>query len=100
MAALYGHTPCVELLLGAGAQPGVRDPDGSTALHDAAAGGYTDVVRLLLEADPRLALTTDDDGDTPLHNAARGGHAESAQLLLDAGADPTVPNNVRQRDLV
>ena len=37
LAALYGHTQCVEMLLGAGANVTVRDADGGTPLHDACA---------------------------------------------------------------
>lgn len=59
-----------EALLAAGADLGARDERGRTALHYAAAIGYTSVVTLLVErgADVRAA---DADGVTPL-DAANG----------------------------
>ena len=63
MAAGYGYTPIVRLLLSRGADPRVRDLDGDTALDYAVAGmididGFTffscqdETARLLLAADP------------------------------------------------
>lgn len=54
LAALYGHLPCVKALLAAGALPGIVNlADGSTVLHDAAAGGYTDIADLILAGEQR-----------------------------------------------
>ena len=51
-----GYTLLVEPLLGAGADPDVRAPDGATALFMAAAHGHTEVIELLMEAeaDPKV----------------------------------------------
>ncbi len=85
IASLYGNESCVERLLQAGSRADVvNQQDGSTALHDAAAGGFLPVVKMLLaQATDGAAASTsglvnnaDEDGDTPLHNAARGGHLE------------------------
>ncbi|KAF6264846.1 ankyrin repeat-containing domain protein [Scenedesmus sp. NREL 46B-D3] len=95
LACLYGHQQCVELLLreGATADP-VNPEDGTTPLHDAAAGGYAGIVQMLLErAGPGNVGLQDSDGDTPLHNAARGGHLAVVQQLLAAGAAPSVINS-------
>lgn len=93
LACLYGHVPCVELLLEKGAKAAVvNTDDGSTALHDAAASGHSDILKILLKEAPDMINHTDDDGDTPLHNAARGNHLDIVKILLEAGADPTILN--------
>ncbi len=49
LACLYGHEDCVKALLDAGAAADcVNAQDGSTTLHDAAAGGYLSICELLL----------------------------------------------------
>jgi ankyrin repeat protein len=94
IACLYGNKQCAELLLEHGSDPCFVNPeDSTTALHDAAAGGYLDLVQLLLEkAGIGLLTKVDSDGDTPLHNAARGGHCQVVQLLLANGANPAARN--------
>lgn len=50
LACLYGHKPCVEALVAAGCALGpVNTEDGTTPLHDAAAGGYLELVQLLVD---------------------------------------------------
>lgn len=50
LACLYGNKPCVEALIAAGCKldPINRD-DGTSPLHDAAAGGYLGIAQLLLD---------------------------------------------------
>ncbi|XP_037876149.1 protein phosphatase 1 regulatory subunit 12B isoform X18 [Bombyx mori] len=71
----------------------VRDlKTGGTPLHVAAAKGYIDVAKTLLEdcnADPDCV---DYEGWTPLHAAALWGQKEAAALLLKFGADPHLKN--------
>lgn len=57
------------------------------------AGGYTDIVEMLLDAAPETVDRGDAEGDTPLHNAARGGHAATLRALLARGADATLQND-------
>jgi ankyrin repeat protein len=89
-----------EALLAAGAAIDARDARGRTALHYAAAVGYTDVVKLLVErgADLRVA---DADGVTPL-DAANGklrgrgrgagvAHPSTAEILEGLLAAVPVP---------
>lgn len=93
LAALCGHTGCARLLLGSGARADLRDENEGVPLHDAAAGGYQDLVQLLLDSAPHCINARDVDGDTPLHNAARGGFADIIRFLLERGADPGARNN-------
>jgi ankyrin repeat protein len=92
LVALYGYIECARVLLDQGARAGAADEGGAVPLHDAAAGGFRELVALLLDAAPECLDVGDQDGDTPLHNAARGGHAEVVQLLLDRGADQGAVN--------
>ena len=87
LAAAGGHAEVADLLLGASANPNVRDWVGSTPLHAAAQGGHAGITKALLQHGAWPA-PFNQAGDTPLHLAARGGRLEAARLLLDAGADP------------
>ena len=55
-------------------------------------GGYTKIVRLLLEhgANPNAE---DNEGWTPLHLTSSNGHTTTVRLLLDRGASADVKNN-------
>ena len=93
MAALNGHTACVEQLIAAGADPNkAHSTKGVTPLWMAAMNGDEAVVARLLApgagTDPNQART--DDGATPLYIAAqKGREAVVAQLLaLGVGTDP------------
>ncbi|XP_037818239.1 protein phosphatase 1 regulatory subunit 12A isoform X5 [Lucilia sericata] len=68
---------------------------GATALHVAAAKGYTKVLSLLLAGRANVDAK-DNDGWTPLHAAAHWGQKESAEMLLDAMADMDVTNYAGQ----
>uniref|UniRef100_A0ABM5EI57 Protein phosphatase 1 regulatory subunit n=1 Tax=Pogona vitticeps TaxID=103695 RepID=A0ABM5EI57_9SAUR len=69
---------------------------GATALHVAAAKGYIEVMRLLLQAgyDPNVR---DKDGWAPLHAAAHWGVEEACRLLAEHFCDMEALNNVGQR---
>ncbi|XP_065360534.1 protein phosphatase 1 regulatory subunit 12B isoform X5 [Calliphora vicina] len=68
---------------------------GATALHVAAAKGYTKVLSLLLAGRANVDAQ-DNDGWTPLHAAAHWGQKESAEMLLDAMADMDLRNYAAQ----
>jgi len=119
VAAEYGYSEIVEVLLEHGADPNIRDKYGETPLHVAAAFGNSKVVEVLLEhgADPNAR---DDYGATPLHYAAafdypkivkslpkdlsdydatplqgavEFNYPEVAKLLLEHGANPNIQEN-------
>lgn len=91
LAAFFGQTDAVRLLLARGATPDERGRGWMTGtpLSAAAAGGHTAIVLMLLEtgADPNVQQA---QGFTPLHAAAQNGDLESVRALLEAGADPAV----------
>ncbi|KAM4017545.1 protein phosphatase 1 regulatory subunit 12A-like isoform 2-T2 [Anomaloglossus baeobatrachus] len=68
---------------------------GATPLHVAAAKGYTEVIRLLLQ----LGFDVDSrdlDGWTPLHAAAHWGQQDACRLLCEALCDMEAVNKVGQ----
>ncbi|KAM7254883.1 hypothetical protein ACFE04_020124 [Oxalis oulophora] len=98
LSCLYGHLPCVQLLLERGANMEVRDEEGGIPLHDACAGGFDAIIQLLINhannphCVSRMLDCVDSEGDTPLHHAARGEHLAIVRFLLASGASPTKIN--------
>jgi ankyrin repeat protein len=85
-AAILNHHPDVaDLLIASNAQ---------VTIFDAAGGGYVNIVKAQLKADPALATATDDSGWTALHFAARNGHLDVAKLLLANKADVNVKTKI------
>ncbi|KAM5132444.1 protein phosphatase 1 regulatory subunit 12C isoform 2-T2 [Mantella aurantiaca] len=83
--------------LNAGKIEDIRHPKtGASALHVAAAKGYIEVMRLLLQANFDSNIQ-DKDGWTPLHAAAHWGVEEACRLLVEHFCDMTALNNVGQR---
>uniref|UniRef100_A0A8C3K3M5 Protein phosphatase 1 regulatory subunit n=1 Tax=Calidris pygmaea TaxID=425635 RepID=A0A8C3K3M5_9CHAR len=68
---------------------------GATALHVAAAKGYSEVMRLLIQAGFNLNVQ-DKDGWTPLHAAAHWGVKEACSILAEALCDMDVRNKLGQ----
>nr|XP_017101375.2 protein phosphatase 1 regulatory subunit 12A isoform X2 [Drosophila bipectinata] len=64
---------------------------GATALHVAAAKGYTKVLSLLLAGRGNVDRQ-DNDGWTPLHAAAHWGQRETAEMLVESLADMDIRN--------
>uniref|UniRef100_A0A8C5UHU3 Ankyrin repeat domain 17 n=1 Tax=Malurus cyaneus samueli TaxID=2593467 RepID=A0A8C5UHU3_9PASS len=58
---------------------------GNTALTYACAGGYVDVVKVLLESGASIE-DHNENGHTPLMEAGSAGHVEVARVLLENGA--------------
>ncbi|XP_010643377.1 protein phosphatase 1 regulatory subunit 12B isoform X1 [Fukomys damarensis] len=68
---------------------------GATALHVAAAKGYSEVLRLLIQAGYELNVQ-DQDGWTPLHAAAHWGVKEACSILAEALCDMDICNKLGQ----
>jgi ankyrin repeat protein len=88
LAAFFGRSDCVELLLegGADADAVAKNTMRVTPLHSAAAAGETAIARRLLETGAD-ASARQEGGYTPLHAAAQNGDVELVELLLAHGAD-------------
>uniref|UniRef100_M8C438 Putative ankyrin repeat protein n=1 Tax=Aegilops tauschii TaxID=37682 RepID=M8C438_AEGTA len=85
----------------AGADLNARGNSGPTPLTQAVDDGFTDFVKLLLEAgaDPNIPSEAGADlnargnsGPTPLTQAVDDGSTDFVKLLLEAGADPNIPS--------
>ncbi|XP_072002905.1 protein phosphatase 1 regulatory subunit 12A isoform X4 [Engystomops pustulosus] len=68
---------------------------GGTALHVAAAKGYTEVLKLLIQAGYDINVK-DYDGWTPLHAAAHWGKEEACRILVENLCDMDAINKVGQ----
>ncbi|KAL4642153.1 protein phosphatase 1 regulatory subunit 12A-like isoform X1 [Arapaima gigas] len=71
---------------------------GATALHVAAAKGYMEVMKVLLQCGQGVD-SRDSDGWTPLHAAAHWGQEEACTLLVENMCDMEHVNNVGQTPL-
>ena len=86
------------LLLLMGLDPNLRAGSGETLLMAASRAGFSEIVRLLLEAgaDVRAVASGGRDGTTALHLAASHGYLDVAAALLGAGADRDATDSVRR----
>ncbi|KAF4998978.1 hypothetical protein FGRMN_2777 [Fusarium graminum] len=96
LAARYGHTAAVKLLLHAGnVDIMARDKLGRTLLCRAAQEGHLEVAELLSRQEQALVNAGDNYNWTPLSLATDSGHAGVTKLLLDTNGI-----NVYARDVV
>jgi len=95
LAAQYGHTKVVNILLEKGASIDARDYSNQTVLHRAARYGSLEAVKMLLDrgASVDAASGHDLDGFTALHFSARAGHLEVVEMLLGKGANISQKTN-------
>lgn len=92
LLAAVEHDDMLSLLLARGADRTATRRDGRSVLHQAAAAGRSENLRLLLDAGLRVDAR-DANGDTPLHLAVQGEDASArVDMLLAAGADARAHN--------
>ena len=86
IAASFGLSKIVGLLLENGAEVAARTKGGGTVLSEAARNGHETVVRLLLEKGADVDAK-DSSEQTALSKAAQNGHEKVVRLLLEKGAN-------------
>ena len=87
-AARCGSLAIVELLVLHGANLGLVDSSGRTALHSAAAAGHSAVLALLLDASGDVFIEQmNDSGMTCLHLAVQNNMLDCVRALLEFAAD-------------
>ena len=83
-AAKAGNVKRLKSTLGIVRDINFVDDTGATALHEAASGGYDNIVQLLISKGASIEAT-DKYNNTPLHLAAWYGHTSTVELLLSKG---------------
>jgi hypothetical protein len=91
MAAFYGRSKIIDLLVAHGADVNARDHTAMTPLHAAVISGGRDAVQALLERQADIQARNE-EGQTALHLAAATGQPRLTKFLIERGADP------RQKD--
>jgi ankyrin repeat protein len=92
-AAERGDKAAVKLLLKQGADVGVAQGDGMTALHWAAERGDVELAQQLLFAGANASAVTRIGLYTPMHLAAKSASASVVKALIEAGADVNAKAN-------
>ncbi|XP_038068154.1 ankyrin repeat domain-containing protein 27-like [Patiria miniata] len=80
VAAMYGHTDVINVLLLRGGDVNATDYHGSTPLHVACSRGQQHVVLLLLDEGASVNVE-DNDGNTPLHLCCANGHEDCVKAM-------------------
>ena len=66
---------------------------GTQPIHDAALGGFAEVIRELATHGADVNARTRDEGQTPLHTAAVMGKMKAVETLVALGADLTIKDS-------
>ncbi|CAM4600634.1 unnamed protein product [Leuciscus chuanchicus] len=96
IAAMMGHSTCVEFLISQGAGVDLVDVKGQTALFMAVYNGHLDCVKILLKAgaDPNGSRH---HRSTPIYNAAQLGRVDILRELIRFNADVDIDHRLEQR---
>jgi uncharacterized protein len=100
LAAHFGQTDVVRVLLNKGAQVNARSTNAlqNMPLHAAAAGKSVTAAKLLIEHGANVNARQT-GGWAPLHAAAQNGDIELARVLVENGADINVRADNQQQPL-
>jgi ankyrin repeat protein len=99
IAAGLGDGEILDLLLAHGADPNLRDNNGSTPLCEASEDGHLDNVQVLLRARADIGPACGVDKNSPLHLAAAGGHGSVARTLIGSEAPLEAKNRLANTPL-
>lgn len=83
VAAIYGDTNHIKILLKKGVDVNARDEKGETALHKAARKGRIDMVKVLVRNGADITIKND-SGKTALYIAAEKDHYDIVRYLVGA----------------
>ena len=88
LACYFGQFEVARYLVLKGADVNQPSNNGFNVypIHSAAAGNYTDIVRMLIDSGAKINVKQQ-AGATPLHSAAQNGNLEMLILLLEHGAE-------------
>lgn len=88
LACYFGQFEVARYLVLKGADVNQPSNNGFNVypIHSAAAGNYTDIVRMLIDSGAKVNVKQQ-AGATPLHSAAQNGNLEMLILLLEHGAE-------------
>ncbi len=91
LACYFGHYEVARLLILKGADVNLPSKNGFNVypIHSAAAGNYTNILRLLIESGAQVNVKQQ-AGSTPLHAAAQYGNLDMLIILLESGAEVNV----------
>ena len=91
LACYFGQYEVAKYLIQEGADVNLPSQNGFNVypIHSAAAGNYTDILRLLIESGAQVNVKQQ-AGSTPLHAAAQYGNLDMLIILLEHGADVNV----------
>ncbi|HWD89578.1 MAG TPA: ankyrin repeat domain-containing protein [Mucilaginibacter sp.] len=91
LACYFGQFEVARYLVLKGADVNLSSNNGFHVfpIHSAAAGNYTDIVRMLIDNGANVNVRQQ-AGATPLHSAAQNGNLELLILLLEHGAETNV----------
>jgi ankyrin repeat protein len=81
VAAKWGKSNMVTLLLDKGANLESKTRDGLTPLHCAARSGHENVVDVMIQRGAPISSKTK-NGLAPLHMSSQGDHVDAARILL------------------
>jgi len=93
LASSTGNAEVVNLLLKAGASPGIRNNDGWSSLHLAAKYGNYECVELLVRADEGLCQALTNDKRSVLHLACSNSVTDVVKYFVGLGLDPSLKDS-------